>query len=97
VLVPDGVGFGDDAHGDAARRFVRNAYRHGKPVGGCGSGAQVVAALVPDGIDTAAGSDTGVVRDRGVVTAPTASAAFTDAFVEALAAHRHPLRPAPRA
>ncbi|AXK33992.1 catalase [Streptomyces armeniacus] len=114
VVVPDGTQLPDDAHGDAARRFVRNAYRHGKAVGGYGSGAGVVAALVPDAVATASvpdavassGSSTsggsggsggdGPVVDRGVVTAGSGSDAFTEAFVEAVAAHRHWERPMPR-
>ncbi len=36
VVLPDGLDLPGGFAGDAAPRFVRNAYRHGKPVGGYG-------------------------------------------------------------
>jgi len=95
VVLPDGVQLPADAHGDAARRFVRNAYRHGKAVGGYGSGARTLAELLPDAVNTASGQAS-LVTDRGVVTDSSATDAFTSAFTEAVGAHRHWDRPAPR-
>ncbi|WP_055701995.1 catalase [Streptomyces silaceus] len=78
-----------------AVRFVRDAYRHGKPVGALGSGVGVLSCLRADGLRI--GSEYGrVVSDHGVVTATAAGLAqegFTRAFIEAVAAHRHWERP----
>ncbi|MEU6537020.1 catalase [Streptomyces sp. NPDC047000] len=78
-----------------AMRFVRDMYRHGKPVGAVGSGTGVLAALEPEGLQLS-GEFHHVVSDRGVVTdtAPgTASDEFVREFVAAIAAHRHQDRP----
>lgn len=81
-----------------AMRFVRDAYRHGKPVAALGNGVDVLSVLEPEGVRLSAESHR-VVADQGVVTdiAPdTASPEFTRAFVAALAAHRHWGRPPTR-
>lgn len=79
-------------------RFVRDAYRHGKPVAALGNGVDVLSALDPEGVRLATGTR-GVVADQGVVTdatRDTMSAEFARAFVAALAAHRHWGRPPAR-
>ncbi|CAL9605823.1 catalase [Streptomyces sp. enrichment culture] len=78
-----------------AMRFVRDAYRHGKPIGALGSGVGVLAALEPRGLRVStqfkeAVSDQGVVTD----TSPgNVGPEFLQAFVDAIAAHRHWDRP----
>lgn len=96
VLLPGGP-TGTPAHaGDPdVMRFVRSAYRHGKPVGALGSGVGLVSALEADGLRLSSEFHH-VVTDRGVVTdtAPgTPSEEFLRSFVEAIGAHRHWDRP----
>ncbi|SDK24218.1 catalase [Streptomyces indicus] len=77
-------------------RFVRDAYRHGKPIGAVGSGVGVLSCLRADGLRIAHGVGN-VVSDHGVVTETTPGPAgdgFRTAFAEAIAAHRHWGRPA---
>jgi catalase len=79
-------------------RFVRDAYRHGKPVGALGSGVGILSALEPEGLRLSTEFHR-VVADQGVVTDTSPGAAseeFTRAFVEAIAAHRHWNRPPAR-
>ncbi|HEY1688406.1 MAG TPA: catalase [Solirubrobacteraceae bacterium] len=69
-----------------AVHFVAEAYRHAKPIGALGDGAQLLEhAPIPDLTDERAHS--------GVLTATGESKreieAFASAFAEALAAHRH--------
>ncbi|MFJ9419414.1 catalase [Streptomyces sp. NPDC101227] len=96
VLLPDGgLGAGDTAADRAARRFVLDAYRHGKSIGALGTGREVLKKLLPDGLRVASGNgdpDT----DQGVVTGSASGDAFIEAFTAATAAHRHPHRPQPR-
>ncbi|MCQ8831149.1 catalase [Streptomyces malaysiensis] len=96
VLLPGGPtgtpALGSDS---AAMRFVRDAYRHGKPIGALGSGVGILSTLEPEGLHIASGHGH-VCTDRGVVTDTTTGAAsedFTRAFTEAIAAHRHWNRP----
>ncbi|WHX17804.1 catalase [Streptomyces malaysiensis subsp. malaysiensis] len=96
VLLPGGP-TGTPALGsdNAAMRFVRDAYRHGKPIGALGSGVGILSTLEPEGLHIASGHGH-VCTDRGVVTDTTTGAAsedFTRAFTEAIAAHRHWNRP----
>ncbi|MFJ9584318.1 catalase [Streptomyces acidicola] len=96
VLLPGGP-TGTPAHVDDpdVLRFVRSAYRHGKPVGALGSGVGLVSALEPEGLRLCAEFHH-VVADRGVVTdtAPgTPSEEFLRAFVAAVGEHRHWDRP----
>ncbi|WP_234430824.1 catalase [Streptomyces sp. NRRL F-4489] len=96
VIVPDGgLGAADSAADGMARRFVLDAYRHGKPVAGLGSGVEVLRTVLPDAIRTASGGGE-PVADQGVVTAGDTSDGFISAFVEATAQHRHRNRPLPR-
>ncbi|MEV6943466.1 catalase [Streptomyces sp. NPDC051172] len=96
VLLPGGQdGAPAAAKAPDALRFVRDAYRHGKPVGALGSGVGVLSALEPEGLRLSTG-DRRTVSDRGVVTdtSPgTPDTEFAQAFVDAIAAHRHWDRP----
>ncbi len=96
VLLPGGpTGTPDLASDSAAMRFVRDAYRHGKPIGALGSGVGILSSLEPQGLHIASGHGH-VCTDRGVVTdttTGTASEEFTRAFTEAISAHRHWDRP----
>ncbi|AXI80567.1 catalase [Peterkaempfera bronchialis] len=76
-----------------ALRFVTEAYRHGKPVGGLGAGVR----LLGPGADRGASPSGEVASERGVVTAggdASCAGRFAEAFAEALAQHRFPDRPA---
>ncbi|MFI1105787.1 catalase [Streptomyces melanogenes] len=90
VLLPDGPpGACPLLAEEAAVRFVRDAYRHGKPIGALGSAVGLLDRLGVTG------------DDEGVVTAPAASSSddgeeFSRRFTEAVAAHRHRNRPALR-
>lgn len=74
--------------------FVRQAYRHYKPIAAIGEGADL---LTPAGIGTPApigAKATGSANqpawnEPGVVVAAKPSAAFAKSFVEAIAEHRH--------
>ncbi|MDT9695421.1 catalase [Streptomyces sp. P17] len=96
VLLPGGpVGTPPSAEDPDVLRFVRDAYRHGKPVGALGSGVVILSALEPEGLDVSTEFHR-VVDDQGVVTDTSPGAAgeeFCRAFVSALAAHRHWDRP----
>lgn len=96
VLLPGGpVGTPPTAADPDAMRFVRDAYRHGKPVGALGSGVGVLAALEPEGLSLSTEFHQ-TVSDQGVVTDTSpgpASEDFVRAFTSALAAHRHWGRP----
>ncbi|WP_344529975.1 catalase [Streptomyces albiaxialis] len=100
VYVPGGPG--PDAPSaqpnGAVLRFVRDAYRHGKPVAASGSGVAALEALEAPGLRLAEGPGE-AVADHGVVSERTegpVSGDFTRAFSEALAAHRHRDRPQAR-
>ncbi|MBT2418710.1 catalase [Streptomyces sp. ISL-22] len=99
VLLPGGpVGTPATAADPDAMRFVRGAYRHGKPVGALGSGVGVLSSLEPEGVRLSAEFHH-TVSDHGVVTDTSpgpASEEFLDAFIAALSAHRHWGRPPAR-
>ncbi|MFD6831137.1 catalase HPII [Streptomyces sp. TSRI0384-2] len=95
VVLTGGSEPGDGADGDAARRFVRNAYRHGKPVAAYGPATTLLTRLLPDEVRLST-PDGEVTSDRGVVSAGTADSPFTEEFVKAVAAHRFRDRPVPR-
>ncbi|MGW1956007.1 catalase [Streptomyces sp. NPDC001920] len=96
VLVPGGPADAPDAAADPdAMRFVRDCYRHGKPVGALGSGVGVLSALKPEGVRLSAEFHR-TVTDQGVVTDTSpgpATQEFLQAFRTALQAHRHWGRP----
>ncbi|MFC0598267.1 catalase [Streptomyces palmae] len=78
----------------AAVRFVRDAYRHGKPIAALGTGIEVLTLLEVPLLLATGQQET--VSDQGVVThtpAGAISADFAHAFTEAIAFHRHPNRP----
>ncbi|MFD0318307.1 catalase [Streptomyces flavalbus] len=99
VLLPGGPTGTPPAVSDPdVMRFVRDAYRHGKPIGALGSGVGVLSALEPEGLGVSTEFQR-VVADQGVVTDTSPGAAsgeFLRAFVGAVAAHRHWGRPAVR-
>ncbi|MFV8132278.1 catalase [Streptomyces syringium] len=88
VLPGNGLGAGDPVSDDLARRFVRGAYRHGKPIGALGASVAELAALLPDSVRTA-GADGAPAVDQGVVTADAVSDDFLRAVTESIGAHRH--------
>ncbi|OIJ95703.1 catalase HPII [Streptomyces sp. MUSC 14] len=74
-----------------AMRFVRDAYRHGKPVAALGNGVDVLTALEPEGVRLSTRSHQ-LVADQGLVTdagPDPAGPDFARALVAAVAAHRH--------
>lgn len=99
VLLPGGpVDTPPTAADQDAMRFVRDAYRHGKPIGALGSGVGVLSSLEPEGLRLSAEFHR-VESDHGVVTETSPGPAgeeFLDAFVAAIAAHRHWDRPPTR-
>ncbi|MGW7254396.1 catalase [Streptomyces sp. NPDC054834] len=96
VLLPGGPTGTPAVTGDPdAMRFVRSAYRHGKPIGALGSGVGILSALEPEGLRLSTEFHH-MISDRGVVTDTAPGAAHTDfvrAFVASIAAHRHWGRP----
>jgi catalase len=100
VLVPGGKqAVSTLAQDPDARRFVEEAYRHGKPIGALDSAVPFVAAVTGEELTAGAG---GAVSRQGMVAAEGGGSGsgsgsselsgFTDAFVAALAAHRFPDR-----
>ncbi|GAA4216813.1 catalase [Actinocatenispora rupis] len=84
VLVPDGADAVAALAADgAASRYVLTAFKHGKPVGGLGAGADLVSRLLGDSLD---GGDDGVVLSDG-------TDGFAERFAAALARHRWFERP----
>lgn len=74
--------------------FVRQAYRHYKPIAAIGEGADLLAAAGVGAPTPAGAKATGSVNqpawnEPGVVVAGAPDAAFAKSFVEAIAAHRH--------
>ncbi|MGP4002620.1 catalase [Streptomyces sp. 8N706] len=96
VVVPGGPSSVQELVADATvLRFVRDAYRHGKPVGALGSGVGLVAKLEPEGLRLAGDGD-GAVADHGVVSDTSTGGAgeeFLSQLTAAVAAHRHWDRP----
>jgi catalase len=78
------------SQGDALH-FVQEAYRHAKPIGASGAGADLlVAAQLP----TSMKQTNGVASEHGVVTTHASKLGpFIEQFVAAIAQHRHWLRP----
>lgn len=72
-------------NGDAIH-FVNEAFRHCKPLAFSGEGGELLrrasAGMAPDG-------GLGLEKAPGVVIAENANQDFVDAFVEAIAQHRH--------
>ncbi|WJV50531.1 catalase [Streptomyces flavofungini] len=95
VLIPGGPARPAPWPDAAYLRFLRDAYRHGKPIGALGSGVGALSRLDLRGLRIASEpgrpvSDHGVVTDTS--TGPDARE-FTRALAGAMAAHRHWSRP----
>jgi len=84
-----------EANGDAIH-FIQEAYKHCKPIAAAGEAVDLVilaeledAALADD--EEADGGATAVVSDQGIVTSrsPELVAELAEAFVRAIAMHRH--------
>jgi catalase len=90
VLVPGGARSVQTLAGDGdAVHFVSEAFKHGKAIGALGDG---VSLLEVARVTSVRRGDRETVTDQGVVTGGTANGDFTEAFVTAVAAHRHPER-----
>ncbi len=87
-----------------ARHFIAEAYKHGKAIGASGEGIELLQrSEIPtrytadQAVTTSEGgvNSLGVVNSYGVVTCPQIAnlTAFIPQFVEAIAQHRHWLRP----
>jgi catalase len=74
-----------------ALRFLREAFRHAKPIGATNEGIDVLEAAALPGVETAAEDHgEGVVASVGVVTQRAEDlSSFGEAFVEAVREHRH--------
>jgi catalase len=95
VLIPGGEGSARTLalHADV-RRFIEEAYRHGKPIGALDSGVQLMAEVTGESLSSGAVSEE-PVSQHGLVAADTGFGepnGFTDAFAAAVAAHRFPDR-----
>jgi catalase len=79
-----------------ARHFVAEAFKHGKAIGAVGAGVELLrhADLAGFSIEGAR-SDGGVTNSQGVVTVqnPSDLRSFIQQFIEAIAQHRHWMRP----
>jgi len=78
------------------RHFLAEAFRHNKPIGATGIGVELLEASQIKGIQFASPQMAGqVLTESGVVTARSGQVlpAFTKAFMNAIAAHRHWDRP----
>ncbi len=75
-----------------AIRFINEAFKHCKAVGATGEGVDLLAGTDIEGVAIAgSGASAGLLSEEGVVTAPGGSnmKAFSEAFIEAIAQHRH--------
>jgi catalase len=90
VLVLGGAGAVELAKNADAIHFVRESFRHAKPIGAVNEGISVLAAADLPGIDLAGKSGKAVVVSSGVVSARTKELMpFNQALVAAIRAHRH--------
>ncbi len=83
AVIPDGESVVDTLCGDGlALEFVRDQYRHGKPMLALGEGLRLLeqAGIPPD------------EPDDGLVLAEEAGQDGIEAFVKAIEQHRHPIR-----
>jgi catalase len=89
VVVPGGASAKDLAANADAIHFVRECFRHAKPIGAANEGVALIEAAALPEIDLAKRGQS-KVASQGVVTARVSDLGpFTVAFVEALRAHRH--------
>jgi catalase len=90
VLVPGGERCARTLAGDGdVLHFLSEAFKHGKAVGALGD---AVSLLEPARITSVRHSADQTVADQGVVTGTSPDEEFTRAFIQAVAAHRHPQR-----
>ncbi len=91
VVVPGGKSAADLAQIAAAVHFVRESFRHAKPIGASNEGVRLIAGSALPGIELASRKSGGAaVSSQGVVTTTAAELdAFTASFVEAIRLHRH--------
>jgi catalase len=83
LVLPDGADAVNALRADGRTlEFIKDQYRHCKPILAVGAGSQLLAAC---GIDPALPDGQ---QDPGVITASDASTAI-DRFIEAIARHRH--------
>ena len=98
VVLPGGPAAALELAADGtAVGFLRDAYRHAKPIGALGAAVGTLATLEPRGVRLAGDAD-GTVADQGVVTDTargTVPETFRTALGAAVAAHRHWGRPRP--
>ncbi len=86
MILPDGAGAVQALRGDGRTlEFIKDQYRHCKPILAVGAGAELLAAC---GIDAALPSGQ---PDPGLIVAEDPPAA-TDPFITAIAKHRHFVR-----
>jgi catalase len=92
VFVPGGLACAAAlATEGAAVHFLREAFKHGKPVAALGNSVELLVPLEAAGAKIAAPGASDLRAEGGVVTqraAPSGSA-FSDSFVAAIAEHRH--------
>jgi catalase len=90
VVVPGGTSAGDLARNADAVHFVRESFRHAKPIGAANDGIGLLqAAALPD-VDLAGKRGKPLIAARGVVTVHGSDLKrFTAAFADAILAHRH--------
>ena len=85
VVIPGGPSAKLLASNADALHFVRESFRHAKPIGATNEGIDVLTAAALPGVELARGKG-----GRGVVIARTDDlAAFASSFIEAMRAHRH--------
>jgi len=76
---------------DEVMEFVRQAFKHCKPIAAAGSAVELLQSIDRPGVELADGDGSDVTSSHGVVTAGSGAdmAAFAAAFVEAIGKHRH--------
>jgi catalase len=75
-----------------AVRFINEAFKHCKAIGAVGGGVDLLAGTDIEGVALAgSGTSAGLLAEEGIVTSPGGSnmRAFSTAFIEAIAQHRH--------
>ncbi|AHF98582.1 hydroperoxidase II [Halostagnicola larsenii XH-48] len=91
VYVPGGEGSVDAlVEQGTAKHFVAELFKHKKPIAAVGGGTELLEAVELPGIDVANAKE-GVVSEQGVVMESDGDdlEAAAEAFVDAIAAHRH--------
>jgi catalase len=90
VLIPDGSGSVEElkTHG-AARHFIQEAFKHGKPIAALGAGIELLRESDIKGVQLSDSGET--VSDQGVVTvgSPSDLGSFVEQFSQAITQHRH--------